>query len=481
MADHCLYPHVNRYQCDIRVASTLEEGLLEGTKGIILLGEKAFYTWAGAEYEKYLLQEQRGYLLEIDRFPGVHVIATWTPQDCMDIEDFELRLNPLLKNDMFRQKIESIRRRIKVDNSKNKQENEKRRHGKTSRGNYSFWLYEDIQKLLKIALGKVTPDNVLTTEKFMVNVFPSATTIERVFTTTKNKEVVLDIETNWEYQVTVFSVEIDFVVYVVPLVRYNYSFAYPNTARIMAALAILIRDNIIICHNSMFDMFILAWQYGIPCGPRNYDTMLAHHRTFVEIEKSLGHCVSHLTHFEKFHKDEGVFNPHNTQQEMQLWNYNAKDVMCTRLVKMELDRYSGEDAGLTASIQQSNDMIQPYICIQLQGIRFNEEKRRAIMAENDKLMMHYLKAIEILVGYQVLPTSHKQCNSYFKDGMGYPVLRRSKTTQEPSWDENAQQELRLKYPENPMLDFCLAYRERAKETGSLKFEEWLITNEEIKV
>ncbi len=63
----------------------------------------------------------------------------------------------------------------------------------------------------------------------------------------------------------------------------------------LRALAVALRDNTVVIHNALFDLFVLAYRYGIPAPPNVYDTMLAHHRLFPEVEKSLGHCISLYT------------------------------------------------------------------------------------------------------------------------------------------------------------------------------------------
>jgi hypothetical protein len=473
ICDNCLYPYVKRQHCDIRTSDTIDKGLLKGTKGIILFGEKAFYDWTTPEYQNYLLQEQRGYLIKCKLDINIPTIATWSPQDSMDPEDYESKLNPLLRADSFKQRLFEIKRKIKLQASSEAEGEDKRRRGVTSRANYRFWTTKDIQKLLQISFEKL-PKDTEQSKSYTIKYFPSTTFLKEALLTSKNKDLCLDIETDSEFNITVLSICLDKIVYTIPVKRYTGGFAYQNMPEIFSWIAIALRDNITICHNSMFDLFVLAWRYSIPLGDKQYDTMLAHNRIFNEIEKSLGHCISHLTFFERYHKDDGIFEPKTSVQEQQLWRYNAMDVISTQMIKNAMDLIAKKDPGLDASIQQSNDMIVPYLCMQLQGIKFSEEKRASIINENDKRMQHILRALKILVGTDFLPTSNKQCSQYFKDGMNYPTLKKSKRTGDPSWDEGVQWELKLLYKDNPVIDFCLKYRELAKETGSLKFEPWLI-------
>src|SRR3954462_6380831 len=73
----CLAPHLNRLQCDIRLAED-RSAFLPNTKAILLLGGKALHLWTGLDS----LQEIRGTPLNIG---GIPAIASFTPQDCCDM------------------------------------------------------------------------------------------------------------------------------------------------------------------------------------------------------------------------------------------------------------------------------------------------------------------------------------------------------------------------------------------------------------
>lgn len=75
-----------------------------------------------------------------------------------------------------------------------------------------------------------------------------------------------------------------------------------------------------------------------------------------------------------------------------------------------------------------------------------------------------------------MPGSNKQCCTYFHDMLGYPVISRGKETKKGTRNASLAKQnmykLRLRF-DNPVIDFCLAYRELAKESGSLKFNPWI--------
>src|SRR5438477_3754670 len=165
-------------------------------------------------------------------------------------------------------------------------------------------------------------------------------------------------------------------IYVVPFLDWNYNPAYDLTTccRILRALAITFKCNTVIGHNiTQFDAFILAWKYKIPVGRNIYDTMLATHRTFPTVEKSLGHLISLWT-YQLAHKHEGVFAYNTEKIARQLWENNGKDVFVTLLVKLAIDRYAKTISGLTDSISQANKSIYPYLLVSLLGMSYDKQE-----------------------------------------------------------------------------------------------------------
>ena len=112
--------------------------------------------------------------------------------------------------------------------------------------------------------------------------------------------------------------------------------------------------------------------------------------------------------------------------------------------------------------------------------------------ENDRLMMHYIRVINILIGEgglesirkvtkkaKAFPGSNKQCCIYFHDLLGYAVVARSLLTQQPSLGQQAMFKLALKYPDNWVIVFTILYRQVQKEYSSLKFQAWKDDNDKI--
>lgn len=745
----CLAPETSRWRCDIRTADTINEGILPNTRGILLLGEKSLHEWADG-YSGYTINEQRGNPLR-NRW-GITALSSYSPQDAIDPINHEARLNPHL-----------LKEEEEKESTADEEVNTKKRHGRTRRANYRFFLARDVKKIL---YGMENASRTKPNE-YPVNIFPTLETAIEVLTATKCSNFYLDIETDSEQNMLCFgfSFENDSTVYTVPVIRYNYELAYGHsTYRLLKALALAIRANTTVVHNSMFDLYVLSTKYSLPFSWNIYDTMLSQHRCtpgyelvdtvsgrvsieslvgkenfyvwswkngnpypakvkkvwkvgkekvvrvhcwrkmfgdiekfhidctpdhkflvnsswieakdltigtkltrvnlvygkennydtinywntgivgdkvevkkahriiyealngkipdgyvvhhkdenksnnspenlellsdkdhralhvlkhnfggkvpeqkyknmidkktvsredlvllytsgmsqlkiakflrtgqshisrlfkrfkiqsrdleeaqqlrrftekncriisveilekeedvfcmevedtecyscngviihncFPEAEKSLGHCLSSWpTIWEPFHKDEGIFEPRNLEQEKQLWSYNAKDVAAMKWIRRAQLEYASGVRGLTESIEQSNSCIYPFLLNTLLGIRFDEVRRQEMVNKNDRLMNHYQRALDYLTGdkIQLLATSSKSCVRYFHDALGYPIVGRSKKTGEASLDETSLLKLKQKFPYNVAIDFAIKYRQRKKETGSLNFTPW---------
>ena len=458
--DECLSPHTNRWECDVRTSDTLQEGLLPNTKGILLLGDRAFQEWTNGRYKDYTLNEQRGTPLSTQF--NLPTLASYSPQDAVDFQDYEGRFN-----------IHLTEAGGKEDDGEGDEYSEKKRHGRTSRSNFRHWLRRDTKKIIR-AISSPLPAS----RCWNIKLYPSSEQIISTLNSTTGEFLYLDIETDIAYNI--LCVGINFSnsdsVYVIPWIRYDYRKAYSDLHRIIRALVLAGQRNTVVIHNAMFDLFIMAWKYCLPPPLKLYDTMIAQHRLFPEAEKSLGHCLTSWPQiWEPFHKDEGIFMPHNSIEEQQLWTYNAKDVYGMRLIHESQQAYIKEQgAGMIASVEQGMRSILPFLLMSLQGIRFDDGLRQEIMKDNDTLLTNYLRATSVLVGPEIdlLPTSSKSCIRYFHDALGYPVVGRKTETGAPSLDETNLLKLKLKNPHNIVIDFCIKYRQRVKESGMLRFNPW---------
>jgi len=472
MDGFCLRPEMNSMMCDIRLKDETAP-LLPDTKCILILGEAAMHQLLPETYNN-TIHEMRGSLFQYKSIP---TICSYLPQDAVDIyKNYEKENNPLA---MDYTPDDSLSEDGEED------EGDVKRHGKTKRTNYAFWLRADVRKCKSILSEGGFHVRTKAPE---YRIFPGSSEVIRLLTETKNQELFFDIETDYEQQnLQCFSFCFgNGIIYSVPILDYTYRPAYPDYYRIMRALAVAIRDNTVVAHNgACFDFFVLAYKYRIPV-VKTYDTLIAMHRCFPDIEKSLGHCTSYWT-WEKFHKDEDSQGYRTHEQMMARMRYCGKDVYTMRLIKHAIDAYAKTIPGLQKSIDDAMACIRPYLIFTLQGIGVNEEMVNEMCGENDRLMMQYNRLTEFFIGPQgmedirggkklgMFAGSNKQCCKYFHDMLEYPVVAKGKPNihgqQAPSLGKKALYKLALKV-ENPVINLICAYRAVKKETSRLRFLPW---------
>lgn len=483
LIDELLKPDINRYQCDIRLKEDLSP-LLEGTKCIILLGETAAKLWC--RDANLHIGQARGSIFEYDgaftrQQIKIPMIPSFYPQDAVDIKDYEGLFN---KQDDDNES----------EDSDDEEGNLKSRHGKTARRNYRFWLKTDIGKCKQILKGTLKPAFF----KPVYHISPPSEKIIKILNEHENQDLFIDIETfipNHDIQCLGFSFAREPDIYVFPWFDYRFERAYSNLVLILQALATAFSRNTTIAHNgSSYDFPVIVWKYHIPIGPLLKDTMIMQHRFYSDVEKSLGHFTSLWTN-EPFHKDEGGGGWFNPQQMTEKMQYCGKDVFTMKLGYYNMLEHAEKIPGLLESMQQGNDAILPYMLTMLQGFPYSEQIRIDTIVENDELMMQYIRMLDILVGEATLkaiagksnspmPGSNPQCVRYFHDLLGYPIVAKGKETSKgvrnPSLGKKSLLKLRLKH-DNPVIDIVQAYREAAKETGSLQFHSWDFNNRNMPV
>jgi len=463
-------------QCDVRLADD-ESPWLDGTKCILLLGEYSLHKYIPESREK-TLNELRGSLFYID---GIPAIASYFAQDAADIRAYERENNVLSKDFIENEEY--------YDDDDDEAAEDLKSYGATKRANYAFWLRADVNKVKTILKSGIPAAEAEPQYK----TYPNSDEVINALQSTKDSFLYFDMETDIEEaNLQCFSFSFDGkVVYNVPVLNNDYLPAYSSLPFIMRALAISIKHNVIVAHNGAnFDFFVLGAKYRIPVY-RCYDTMIAHHRCWPDVEKSLGHAVSHLT-WQKFHKDENSQNYLTHEQMMARMKYCGKDVFTMYLIHKALDKYAKTIPGLTDSIACANAAIVPYLITTLQGIKYHQDRVDDIVRENDRLMEQYLRMIGILIGEsgmidvrravkgkaRAFANSNPQCIKYFHDLLGYATEGRTPTGN-PSLGKKAMFKLALKHDDNPVIPLVLAYRILAKESGALKFLPWKDDNNNI--
>jgi len=348
---------MTRYNCEIRTRAYTEP-YPKGTKVVLLCGEKALAK-LGHPPEK--LNALRGSPFKVN---DIVYIPTYHPQQCADRANYEHAFNPAAQD---------TGEDASSDNDSD--ESSVKDMGRTARRNYRFWFIHDLRKALRISREGFRPNQATYCTNLTVDGILSSLRL-----TTQSTPFYLDIETNPATgQMICFAWSNDEkIIYVAPILKVGGELAFPEPSihLILRELCLAMgRASVVVAHNALFDLFILAWRYKIlpPKQAACYDTMVAHARIHVDTEKSLGHCTSLYT-LQPYHKDEGIFNPSNYTQWQQLLTYNAKDVETTALVHQAQCALAARDRGLAASIAQGNALVRPLLLKSLRGLYINKDE-----------------------------------------------------------------------------------------------------------
>lgn len=440
---------LSRYNCELRTLAC-EEAYPQGTKVVLLCGERGLAKIGRVPAQLNALRGSPFLMGNIVYIPTFH------PQQCADRANYEGAFNPAAH-------LDDAAERDDGDESVKDM-------GRTARRNYRFWFIQDVRKALRVAREGYHPNSCT----YCTNL-SSDGIITALRRTTASTPLYLDIETSIQTgQMICFgwSNGADRV-YVAPILTYGGGLAFPEpTIRvILRELALAMGcASVVVCHNALFDLFILAWRYRIlpPAQSRCYDTMVAHARAHVDTEKSLGHCTSLYTQ-QPYHKDEGNFNPSNYTQWQQLLTYNAKDVETTALVHAAQLDAQRADKGLAASVAQGNNLIRPLLLKSLRGLLIDKD---ALCKRIDQLSKRLTwvegKLLAPLAGGSVNPRSPKQVAELLYNKL---LLPKSTDPTVSVTGKDALYRLALKFPV-PVLKVLLHCRALSKERGTLGATLW---------
>lgn len=424
--------------CDIRTCDC-NDPLLPETKAIILMGAKAASKYGTS-------CDPPGYLWPV---LGKSALPVFFAQDCCDYKNM---------------------RRLPGDDIKEEtiSDRETKEKSPTKRENYRFWTKWHIRKFLH-SLDAQRGEGIEQTIQPIY--YPNLNEVVSVLNNTSDQCLYLDIETSRAHRTLScigFSTTTTFPkVYVVPVYLYNGHIAYTKFLDFYRALSLALTRNTVVIHNAMFDLTVLCGFFHM-CYPKSvYDTMVAHHRCFMEAEKSLAHAISTWT-WEPNHKDcnTEVFSQ---EDERQLWKYNAKDVYVLKLIKDAQFLCAQEHPGVEDSIKQGNASIIPFLDTSLTGLGLNMLKLSATAAKLERHKAIFAKVASILTGSTFNPGSSKQCADYFHKKLGYETVEKSTKTGEASLGAKQLYQLQLKYP-NPLIPVILKYRIAAKDLSMLETE-----------
>lgn len=426
--DSCLLAPHTLASIDVRTVDEITP-LLPGTKAIALLGPKCAARYGGD-------LSRHGYPLSIQ---GIPAVVAFDPQESND------------------------HRSLKEEGDDETTEREDKDRSPTRRKNWRFWTAWHIRKLLS---GKIYE-----APKLIPRLYPPIEEACAVLDAAKGEDLYLDIETSRIHGCLTcvgFSTTTTFPrVFVVPVYSASGAIAYRDFYRFYRSLSIAFTNNTVVAHNgAAFDFLVLRLFYKFPFPTTPYDTLIANHRCFPEVEKSLAHVISQWTTL-LYHKDE-IIEPRNRTEEERLWLYNAKDVYALKLIKDAQLQYAVNVPGLMNSIHQANASIVPYLETSRTGLRVNLLKLAKIANRLAVCKTAYARVASVLVGHTFNPASTDQCRKFFHDKLHYGVV--SKTDKGlPALGSKQLYQLHLKY-NNPLIPVILKYREVAKDLSSLEVE-----------
>lgn len=434
----CLPQGMKLEDCKIVAADKFSYTSLERDSKVIILGHAAL----AIIYPGLNLDKIRGTLLPLGK---TSAIASYHPQDAYDIS-----LTAEDDDDG-------------IEDSRSGAMSEKDTV-LTRRSNYFFWIRADVRKYYEKPRDTGLP--------FKYAPYPDYSALVNWMRkyTSGGHVIYLDIEVNpADHNLLCIGMAIDdSKVAVVPFYTWQDVPHYEDYSVFLGTLSILLSKNRVVCHNSLFDLFILSRFYRVLVGHDIFDTMYVHHRIFPEAEKSLGHAISYWTWL-KYHKDTaGGFNPRTREQQNKLYEYCAHDVHSMREVYKSQLAYIAKYEDIAASCSLANSSCYPYLLQQLIGSPIDEEKLLKLRTLKHRQVKQYRRICRLLSGVSAFnPASSKQCIEYFHTKLVYDVVGRTETGQ-PKMDEKCLQKLRLKYP-NPLLEAIIAYRTEAKAESMMNF------------
>jgi hypothetical protein len=448
--DHYLQP-LNRHACDIKTIDE-PEIFLPNTKVVLVMGARA------CEYlnidKIQTLSQARGSVYERN---GMAVIPTFHPQDCADRKNYEATLNKHLIQDDINEEADNDE-----DDGDDSAVKDK---GPTSRRNYLFWFGKDLWKarqILKTGIQK---------NKCNYIIYPPASTFYEWCLNQRGQKIFLDIETNPEtQQLLCFSVSNSAKeVLTIPVLQFNGNLAYnpESLGRIFRGLVWLFKHNNLVLHNGSYDLFMLMWRFKIPPPMHEQieDTMIRHRRLFPDVEKSLGHCISFLTH-ELYHKDEGMFFPKNHDQDKKLWLYNAKDVERTAQVYYAQE-YWIELFKARGSVNHGCNAIRTMLLKQLRGVKVDLKSLCKQIDINEKMLDFWNnRVLSKLVGYRINARSPQAVGKYLYEHLGLKQPMTGSAT-----GKKTLYTLQMKH-DIPALSVILHVRRISTEQGKLRSVLW---------
>lgn len=345
------------------------------------------------------------------------------------------------------------------DDEQDVKEGNNKDSAKTRWYNLRFWTRMDIAK----ALRRPTPQRF---ERLRVVHAEHAINLLNHIGRLGPQHLYFDIETRLG-QVTCFSFSAQDTETVTFLCRDWTNQIQPGTLDVFVALSRALMRNTVVVHNCMYDLPFLTFHHGFPLPRRVYDTMCSHHRIFPESDKSLAHCLSLYTNYPN-HKTSSINETHNSAQDLQLMEYNSRDVQVLSSIHISQLEYANR-LGSLDSIECVNRSIPVYAKMGLRGIIVSTGERFIKQKQLQRRLTQLQRLADLALGqFKFELSSPKQCVHYFHNVMGLPPVEKTPSGN-PSLKGDNLYVLALA-TENPMIPIIIEYRELDKEHSMLNFK-----------
>jgi len=146
----------------------------------------------------------------------------------------------------------------------------------------------------------------------------------------------------------------------------------------------------IVFHNALYDMFVLAYGYGIIVHKLRDDTMLKTFELYCEFSKSLGFCVSIYTDHH-YYKNERLAPTLHEQLD-----YNIKDCCLTHECNEVMDRSLKKDKLSLNAYKERMQVMWIALYYELQGIMIDNKKKSQQLKSVEKELEETQKELDIL-------------------------------------------------------------------------------------
>lgn len=224
----------------------------------------------------------------------------------------------------------------------------------------------------------------------------------------------------------------------------------------------------LILQNGLYDMQYLARHWGVYAVP-HMDTMIAHAVCFPSLPKSLDFLSSLYLPYHRYWKDESK-EADARMDDLQRWEYNAKDCVTTLLLVPHL-QHSLEELNLQGPFAIEMSLFEPVMHMMMRGVNIDLEYRNKLMMDLMDLAAEYGKWFEWMMAPALGDTklvksktakpwydSPQQQMTLFYELLGVKEVRHRKTRR-PTVDDDALKVIAKREPLlAPILDKMAEYR-----------------------